>query len=186
MAGVKIALAATVLSGCAATEPPDRATPSHTGPATPADTGRATPPDVGRATPPGTGRPTAAPPTAPFAPGPTGAAARVVLTRSGGFAGRGDTVTVEPDGRWTAVDRAGARRAGRLPAADLERLRRLLADPRLAAEADRPPAGATCADAFHYRLTVGAVETGYEDCPPDAAPPEVTRAVVELLLRATG
>ncbi|GAB3951609.1 hypothetical protein GCM10027614_53880 [Micromonospora vulcania] len=51
------------------------------------------------------------------------------LTRSGGFAGRGDRVTVEPDGRWTAVDRAGSRRTGKLSAADLGRLRGLAADP---------------------------------------------------------
>ncbi|SCL62782.1 hypothetical protein GA0070606_3684 [Micromonospora citrea] len=177
MAGIKIALAAAVLSGCAASEPPDRATPSRTGPTTPAG--------AGQATPPGTDRPTA-PPTVPPALGPTGAAARVALTRSGGIAGRGDTVTVEPDGRWTAVDRAGARRAGRLSAEDLQNLRRLLADPRLAAEAGRSPAGTACRDAFRYRLTVGAVETGYEDCAVDAAPPGATRAVVELLLRVTG
>ncbi|MEU9510240.1 hypothetical protein AB0D32_28615 [Micromonospora sp. NPDC048170] len=166
MTGVKIALVATVLSGCAATEPPERATPS------------------------GTGRPTApAPPpepTAPPSPGPTATAARVVLTRSGGIAGRGDTVTVEPDGRWTAVDRAGSRRTGRLSVADLDRLRRLVADPALTAEAGHPSAPTNCRDAFTYRLSVGGFETGYVDCPTDGSAPRRTREVVELLVGATG
>ncbi|MDT0529594.1 hypothetical protein RM555_11410 [Micromonospora sp. DSM 115977] len=167
MGGVKIALvaailSATALSGCATTEPP-----------------RVPPP---KSFPAGPSAPTVASPTS----APTAAAARVVLTRSGGFAGRGDTVTVEPDGRWSAVDRAGSRRTGRLSGADLDRLRRLVADPALAAEAGRPSAPTACHDAFDYRLTVGAVETGYVDCPSDAAPPPTTRAVVELLLAATG
>ncbi|MFG1775004.1 hypothetical protein ACGFIR_16920 [Micromonospora sp. NPDC049051] len=166
MAFVKIALAATVLSGCATADPDQAASP---GPVRPEP----------RST-------SAAPPPAPSSPGPADAATRVVLTRSGGFAGRGDTVTVEPDGRWTVADRAGSRRTGRLSGADLDRLRRLVADPALAAEAARPSAPTACHDAFDYRLTVGPVETGYVDCPTDAAPPETTRAVVELLLTATG
>ncbi|MEW2375920.1 protealysin inhibitor emfourin [Micromonospora sp. NPDC047812] len=162
MAGIKIALVATVLSGCATTQPPHRVPPPKSLPAGPS-----------------------APAAAPPASAPTAPAARVVLTRSGGFAGRGDTVTVEPDGRWSVVDRAGSRRTGRLSGADLDRLRRLVADPALAAEAGRASAPTACHDAFDYRLTVGAVETGYVDCPSDAAPPETTRAVAELLLTAT-
>ncbi|MFG1756065.1 hypothetical protein [Micromonospora echinofusca] len=159
MAGVKVALMAALLSGCTTTAPPDRTTP------------------------PATDRPaagTTAPPPAEPTP------ARVVLTRSGGIAGRGDTVTVEPDGRWSVVDRAGARRTGRLSGADLDRLRRLVADPALAAEAARPSAPTACRDAFSYRLTVGTVETGYVDCPTDGGAPATARAVVELLVGATG
>ncbi|MFG2009232.1 hypothetical protein ACGFNF_09195 [Micromonospora sp. NPDC048868] len=162
MACVKIALLVTALSGCATTEPP-----------------RVPPP---KSFPAGPSAPTVAPPT----PAPTAATARVVLTRSGGFAGRGDTVTVEPDGRWSAVDRAGSRRTGRLSGADLDRLRRLVVDPGLTAEAGRPSAPTACQDAFSYRLTIGEVETGYVDCPADGAAPAATRAVVELLLGATG
>ncbi|MGK5518412.1 hypothetical protein ACSNN9_03555 [Micromonospora sp. URMC 107] len=165
MAGIKIALVATLLSGCAATQPAHRVPPPESFPASPSA------PDG----------PTAAPPT----PAPT-TAARVVLTRSGGIAGRGDTVTVKPDGRWTAVDRAGSRRTGRLSGADLDRLRRLVADPALAAETGRPATPTACRDAFSYRLTVGAVETGYVDCPSDGGTRPTARAVVELLLGATG
>ncbi|MFY1596799.1 hypothetical protein [Micromonospora sp. WMMD737] len=162
MACVKITLLVTALSGCATTEPP-----------------RVPPP---RSFPAGPSAPTVAPPTS----APTAATARVVLTRSGGFAGRGDTVTVEPDGRWSAVDRAGSRRTGRLSGADLDRLRRLVADPALAAEAGRPSAPTACHDAFSYQLTVGAVQTGYVDCPSDGGAATTTRLVVELLVGATG
>ncbi|MEU6078072.1 hypothetical protein [Micromonospora sp. NPDC047074] len=177
MAGARIALAATLLAGCltllagcAAAGPDDRATPP--GPRHPSVT------------------PTAAPPppeatSASRSPGPA-TTTRVVLTRSGGIAGVGNTVTVEHDGRWTVVGRAGAQRAGRLSDADLDRLRRLVADPGLTVEAGRPSAPTACRDAFSYRLSVGAVETGYVDCPADGAAPAATRALVELLLGATG
>ncbi|MFG1652787.1 hypothetical protein ACGFIE_22930 [Micromonospora sp. NPDC049275] len=175
--GVTIALLAALLAGCTGT---DRAgTPANQ----PSATG--TPPPVTAVpTTPIAITPTATTPVVPGAP--DAAAGRVTLFRSGGFAGRGDTVTVEPDGQWTAVDRAGGRRTGKLDAADLGRLRGLAADRRLATEARRTATATSCADAFSYRLTVGAVETGYVDCPADPAPPPATRALVELLLRVTG
>lgn len=112
-------------------------------------------------------------------------AVEVVLTKSGGITGLTDTVTVHPDGRWTKVDRSGASRSGQLTAADLDRLRQLATDPRLAAEAAVTVPATMCADAFNYRLMVGQTTTSYVDCPPDATPPPATRAVVDLLTRAT-
>ncbi|WP_405429233.1 hypothetical protein [Micromonospora sp. NBC_00617] len=175
--GVTIALLAALLAGCTGTDRAGSAAdrPSATG----------TPPPA-TATPTA---PTGTAQTGPVLPGPgatDAAAGRVTLFRSGGFAGRGDNVTIEPDGRWTVVDRAGSRRTGKLDAADLGRLRGLAADPRLTTEARRTATATSCADAFSYRLTVGAVETGYVDCPADPAPPPATRALVELLLRVTG
>ncbi|WP_262282782.1 protealysin inhibitor emfourin [Micromonospora sp. MA102] len=124
---------------------------------------------------------------APASDGPAPAtAAPVVLTKSGGIVGLDDTVTVQPDGRWTRVDRAGASRTGRLSDADLDRLRQLATDSRLAAEAAATVPATMCADAFSYRLTVGPTTTGYVDCPPQATPPPATAALVDLLTRATG
>ncbi|MGR6322473.1 hypothetical protein Q2K19_13245 [Micromonospora soli] len=130
-----------------------------------------------------------APPSASATPTEGGGTAgrpgvEVVLTKSGGIAGLTDTITVRPDGRWTRVDRAGTARTGQLDAADLDRLRRLTADPRLAAEATATST-TMCADAFTYQLTVGPITTGYVDCPPEATPPAGTAAVVDLLTRAT-
>ncbi|WP_141714917.1 protealysin inhibitor emfourin [Micromonospora rhizosphaerae] len=117
---------------------------------------------------------------------PAAQVARLVLEKSGGIAGVRDTVTVEPDGRWTVVDRSGASRTGQLSAADLERLRQLAADPRLAAETGSTTKPTSCADSFTYLLTVDGTTTGYVDCPTDASRPAATAAVVELLTRATG
>lgn len=116
----------------------------------------------------------------------TAPAVPVVLTKSGGIVGLEDTVTVEPDGRWTRVDRAGASRTGRLSDTDLDRLRRLASDSRLVAEATATIPATMCADAFSYRLTVGPTTTSYVDCPPELTPPPATAAVVDLLTQATG
>jgi hypothetical protein len=173
--GVTLALLLAVLGGCTNADQPGGTAGAAS--STPAATGTSSAPT---ATSPSTPAPSVPD------PGGTTAAARVTLTRSGGFAGRGDTVTVEPDGRWTAVDRAGSRRTGRLDPADLGRLRGLAADPRLADEARRSTTPTGCADVFTYRLTVDNLETGYVDCPADTGPPPATRALVELILRATG
>ncbi|MDG4761657.1 MULTISPECIES: protealysin inhibitor emfourin [unclassified Micromonospora] len=160
-----------LLSGCTGTDrggSPSSQSPGTLGP-TPTGTTTGTPPTIA---------PTIAPTTRAVAP-------QVMLRRSGGFAGRGDAVTIEPDGRWTAVDRAGSRRTGQLGTADLGRLGGLVADPRLAAEARQTATPSGCADAFSYRLTVGTIETGYIDCPSEVTPPPATRALVDLILRAT-
>ncbi|MEU8168521.1 hypothetical protein AB0B97_18695 [Micromonospora sp. NPDC049004] len=174
--GVTIALLAALLAGCTGTD--RAAAPTDL----PSGSGATAGPDL-------TNIPAPSGPV-PSGPGQSGPKAddraRVALFRSGGFAGRGDNITVEPDGRWTVVDRAGSRRTGKLDAADLGRLRGLAADPRLTTEARRTATASSCADAFTYRLRIGAVETGYVDCPADPAPPPATRALVELLLRVTG
>ncbi|MET8120188.1 hypothetical protein [Micromonospora sp. NPDC005189] len=170
--GVTIALLVALLAGCTSTD--GAGTTPDQGPSTPGTTPTAPATDA----PPATIAPTVAPTV-------SAAASRVMLKRSGGFAGRGDVVTVEPDGQWTAVDRAGSRRTGRLSPADLGGLTGLAADPRLAAEARRTTPSSACADAFSYQLTVGTIETGYVDCPTETTPPPATRALVELLLRAT-
>ncbi|MGW3887459.1 hypothetical protein ACWD69_02115 [Micromonospora chokoriensis] len=171
--GVTVALLVALLAGCTST---DRAgTAGDPPPDTPAPT----------ATVPATGIPTPGV-TPTVAPTVDAAAAQVTLRMSGGFAGRGDAITVEPDGRWTMVDRAGSRRSGKLTPADLGSLTSLATDPRLAAEAGPPPTSTSCADVFHYRVTVGAIETGYVDCPTESPPPPATQALVKLLLRATG
>ncbi|MEV1012775.1 hypothetical protein AB0I89_20335 [Micromonospora sp. NPDC049801] len=183
--GVTIALLAALLAGCTGT---DRAAdPTDLPPVTGATAG----PDLTNIPAPsglvpGGPAPSGAVPSGPVPSGPRADdRARVALFRSGGFAGRGDNITVEPDGRWTVVDRAGGRRTGKLGTADLGQLHGLAADPRLSAEARRTATTSSCADAFSYRVTVGTVETGYVDCPADPAPPPATRALVELLLRVT-
>ncbi|MEU8258712.1 hypothetical protein AB0C06_31125 [Micromonospora inaquosa] len=168
---ITVALLAVLLTGCTSVDRAPTATPTQpsattaTGPAAPAT---------------GTSQPSTAPTV-----GATGVAPRVTLRGSGGFAGRGDFIVVEPDGQWTVTDRAGSRRNGRLPPADQGLLAGLAADPRLSAEARQPTTATICADVMHYRLTVGGNETGYADCPAEGPPPPATQAVVKLLLRVT-
>ncbi|WP_167667139.1 hypothetical protein [Micromonospora narathiwatensis] len=182
VAAAVLAVLLTPLAGCAqaggTSATPTSATPTSATPTSATPT---------------SGTPTEGPTSAPTTESPTaagtGPAGRpgvdVVLTKSGGFAGLDDTVTVTPDGRWTKVDRAGATRTGQLDAGDLDRLRQLTADRRLLAEATATAPVSTCADAFTYQLTVGAVTTSYVDCSSDRTPPAATAAVVELLTQAT-
>ncbi|MBY8873123.1 hypothetical protein K7640_14905 [Micromonospora sp. PLK6-60] len=175
-----------LLTGCSAADP--------AGPgASSAPSGTASTPGAT----PGTADPSAGAPASPAA-GPSAtaqpsgsaadlAATRVVLTRTGGFAGRGDTLTVEPNGGWTSVERDGSRRTGQVDPTDLNRLWDLLAAPGLATEPATPPTGPVdCADAFTYQLTVGPRVTAYVDCPDAAGRAAATAAVVELLGEVTG
>ncbi|MBM0229517.1 hypothetical protein, partial [Micromonospora sp. ATA51] len=118
-------------------------------------------------------------PRAPRTPPPGGA------VRTGGHRRTRETLTVEPDGRWTRVDRAGGTRSGRLGPADLARLRKLTADPRLATETTATADPGDCADAFAYRLTVDTRTTGYVDCDAGPTRPPATSALVDLLTRVT-
>ncbi|MEW2430560.1 hypothetical protein AB0877_21345 [Micromonospora sp. NPDC047644] len=171
---VTAALLTALLTGCTSVDRAPTTTPTQpsattaSGPATPAT---------------GTSLPTAAPTASA---GASAVAPRVTLRISGGFAGRGDAIVVEPDGQWTVTDRAGGRRIGRLEPADQGILAGLAVDPRLASEARRPTTATTCSDVMHYRLTVAGNDTGYTTCPEDGTPPPATQAVVKLLLRTTG
>ncbi|MBQ0988966.1 hypothetical protein KBX08_02525 [Micromonospora sp. H61] len=168
---VTVAFLAALLTGCTSVDRALTTTPTQ--------------PSATTATAPATG--TSQPTTAPtVSAGASGVAPRVTLRISGGFAGRGDSIVVEPDGQWTVTDRAGSRSLGRLTPADQGILAGLAADPRLATEARRPTTATNCSDAMNYRLTVASNDTGYADCPADGTPPPATQAVVKLLLRTTG
>ncbi|MEV4491584.1 hypothetical protein AB0K04_15870 [Micromonospora coxensis] len=178
LAIVKIVTVAGLLTGCSAsdtgaTPPTPTASTGATGSATPDATAPGTPTPGGTAT----GDPT----PGGTATGPTDS--RIVLTRSGGIAGHSDTVTVEPDGRWTATDRGGATRSGRLSPADLDRLRALTRTATTGATGGTP--AIRCSDAFSYRLTVPTGSVAWNDCPTGAQPPPAAAATAQLLLRAT-
>jgi len=102
-----------------------------------------------------------------------------------------DRIVVGPDGSVVVSSRGVAARRTRLAAADLGRLRALLADPALAAEASggrtgpggsgsRRP-GSQCNDAFSFRLVAPALRVSGDDC-PGSPPQPVFRQVVGLLL----
>lgn len=110
---------------------------------------------------------------------------QIAVQRTGGFAGRKDTVTVDPAGSWSATDRSGARKAGSFTPGQLTAIRTLAADPRLAAEAGvtRPPT--RCRDAYGYQLTVGGTHIEYVDCPADPDQPAASIALVKAIVGST-
>lgn len=165
LAIVKIVTVASLLTGCSATGSGSPAPASDT------PTGGAATATPGTTTPGG---------TASGAPAAT--ASRVTLTRSGGIAGGADTVTVEPDGRWTATGRTGATRTGQLSPADLDRLRALAGSAPSGGGPGRPDV--RCADTYTYRLTIGANTVEWTDCPSGPQPPAAASALADLLLRA--
>jgi hypothetical protein len=109
----------------------------------------------------------------------------ITVQRTGGFAGRKDTVTVAASGEWSVTDRTGAQKAGALTRGQLTTIRALATDPRLAAEAaqTRPPT--RCRDAFAYQLTVGGTHVEYVDCPVDPQQPTASIALVKALVGYT-
>ncbi|MBO4162170.1 hypothetical protein [Micromonospora antibiotica] len=178
-----------LLTGCSASDPGSPATPST------APTGTATTPTPGAPVTTTPAAPTvAAGGVTPGAtteagttrgPGGTGSATtvdRVTLTRSGGFAGNRDTVTVEPDGRWTTTDRAGTTRTGRLTPAQLDQLRTLTGP---ATRSRGGPPDGRCADTYSYQLTVGTRIVEWSDCPSGPQPPAAAPQLAALLLKTT-
>jgi len=114
-------------------------------------------------------------------PSPSAGDPVVTLVRTGGFAGVHDQVTIGADGTWTATDRGGNQRSGRLSDQQREKLRGLAADPRLANEATQARAATKCADVFEYALTVNTTRVKFIDCPTDKDLPRAAIAVVALV-----
>lgn len=147
-------------------------------------------------TPPAESTTTATPATTGATTAPTGAntttkpPARnldvVQIVRTGGIAGITQTITVLPDGRWTVkTDRGQPTRTGKLTAAQHAQLKKLLADPRLAAEAGQKGGEVVrCADAFSYVVATGQGIVRYTSC-GGKDKPEVTLAIITLLQSAT-
>ncbi|MEU1754580.1 hypothetical protein ABZ436_18180 [Micromonospora matsumotoense] len=112
---------------------------------------------------------------------------RVSLVQKLGDDGPLRSLTVEPDGRWECDDCAGdgVTSTGSLDAEQVQRLQKLLADPRLAQETDQVRKyRATCIDALTSSLltTTGLVTS--QDCPGEERP-AVAGEILLLLTQAT-
>jgi hypothetical protein len=95
--------------------------------------------------------------TTPAATNPTGDRfAGVQLVRSGGIAGSTETTTIRPDGSWQRTSDKGSGGSGKLTPADLSKLTKLAADPRIKTESSRKtPTRGRCNDTYNYLLIVG-------------------------------
>ncbi len=114
----------------------------------------------------------------------------VTVVRSGGIAGLNDTFIVNPDGRWTATDKAGTTKSGELNAQQAHELQRLATEPAFAAESRQQRGETKCADAFAYKVTVtgdaGPVLVSFSDCPSDENLPQTAMAIAVLVSGAAG
>ncbi|QDY10839.1 hypothetical protein FJK98_29890 [Micromonospora sp. HM134] len=129
------------------------------------------------------GRSTAEGRGGPTAPGAT----RVSLMQKLGEDGPLRSLTVEPDGRWECDDCAGdgVTSTGSLDPEQVQRLHRLLADPRLAQETDQARQyRASCIDALTSSLLTTAGLITSQDCPGEERP-AVAGEILLLLTQAT-
>jgi hypothetical protein len=121
-------------------------------------------------------------------PGPTSsppgkAMDRVTITRTGGFAGVNQELTVMPDGAWTYADkRSGSSQRGQLTAEQMAQLGRLVSDPNFA-QARPPSRGASCADTFIYTIAVGDLSINFDECNGKDQPG--AKAVIDFVSSAT-
>jgi hypothetical protein len=115
--------------------------------------------------------------TAAPAPAPSATASTVQITRTGTIAGINQYIVIGADGAWTLTDRRrGGTRQGRLTAAQLTQLRRLLSDPALAAEAATKAPPGVCNDGLASVLTTGSLVVRDDGCGVGNRP--ATRAVL--------
>ena len=93
-------------------------------------------------------------------------------------------MTAGTDGKWTFHNQPNSRDAqnGTLTVGQRTKLRSLLADPALTAEARQRPGSPNCADGFSYTLTTGALTVSWLDC---GSSPKTAGAVVQLLADTT-
>ncbi|MFC0008088.1 hypothetical protein [Micromonospora siamensis] len=112
---------------------------------------------------------------------------RVSLVQKLGSDGPLRTLNVAADGRWECDDCAGdgVSSTGALDPDQVQRLHRLLADPRLAGETDQSRQyRASCIDALTSSLVTAAGLITSQDCPGEERPP-VANEILLLLTQAT-
>jgi hypothetical protein len=110
----------------------------------------------------------------------------VTVERSGGIAGVRDQVVAQGgDGTWRRTARGAAAGTGTLTSGERSQMQVLVTDPALREEAQRPSPAISCADGFHYRVTVGETVVGWTDCGPAAGRPGTAANIAHLLLGAT-
>jgi len=116
--------------------------------------------------------------------GPAGTNPNVTVKRTGGIAGVNDTYTLDSSGRLTHTNKAGASTTANLSTGQRAQVVQLVADSRLAAEAQRQVDATNCRDAFDYIVTVDKYTVSYTDCPSDPDQPVAAKALVAMIMGA--
>lgn len=129
----------------------------------------------------GCGKSEPPPPGSVSGPAPAAHFAHITLVRAGGIAGVQDKVDINRDGSWTATDKAGKQKMGRLSEDQLDQLVTAAADSKLSNEATRQQKPTACRDAYSFVLTVDTLSVAYVDCPTDGEQPDAAKKVVSVV-----
>jgi hypothetical protein len=134
------------------------------------------------ATPPASSDPSATPGNSTGAGSQLPSAVR--LSRTGGFAGVNQMITIQPDGAWSYTTKGGGvSETGTLDPAQAAALRDLITTPGFLAEIRSVETDANCADGFNYAITVGSESASWEDC--GGAPRPNLNKAIDLITQAT-
>jgi hypothetical protein len=109
----------------------------------------------------------------------------ITVDRTGGNAPVDDHVVLQPDGTWTATDKSGATKAGKLNAQQTAAAYAIVNSTAFAAEAARPPATARCIDAPTVTISYGSQKVVFLDCGTPDAPAQagaLLRTIQEQIL----
>jgi hypothetical protein len=98
-------------------------------------------------------------------PGSTAAArSPIMLDRTGGNVPVNDHVVLQPDGSWTATDKSGATKTGKLTAEQTAGVYQIAESPAFASEAAKSPEPARCMDAPTVTISYADRKVTFLDC----------------------
>jgi hypothetical protein len=131
---------------------------------------------------------------APGGPGPGGPGAGagttaahpypLTISRTGGFVGVNESITVRADGGWSYSAIKGKPTAqGMLSAADLATVTQTLSDPRFGLDVRPHKQNGVCADGFTYAVSIGPETSTFDDCGEGDRP--LFTALLDLLGQRT-
>ena len=102
---------------------------------------------------------------APVGPGSPVHPYPLTITRTGGFAGVDESITLRADGSWSYSGSRGKPAAqGTLTPTELDQITRAVSDPAFPADVRPHRTEGTCNDGFTYSVTVGPETTSFEEC----------------------
>jgi len=109
--------------------------------------------------------------------------APITVDRSGGFAGIGEHIVLQPSGEWAATGPRATSRTGQLSPDRLASMRKLTEGTTWWSESRRAATPGPCPDGYVYVVTIGDRRATANDCSLSTQPN--MRAIVTLLTDAT-
>ena len=89
----------------------------------------------------------------------------LTISRTGGFAGGDESITVRSDGGWSySANRGKPTAQGTLPAPDLAKVTQTLSDPAFGLDVRPHKQNGVCADGFTYSVSIGPETSTFDEC----------------------